>query len=138
MNNANEQRAYFTVTGDFDPEEISLKVGASSSRSWKKGEINSRTGLERKASRWSLDSRVPTSEPLEAHVRDVLQQLLANRSEFAAVSESYGGVVQVVGYFYTSFSGFGLAKADIDVLSTLGLELDCDFYYLSSSGREDS
>ena len=138
MNDANQQRAYFTVAGEFDPEDVSRIVGVPPSRSWKKGEINPKTGFERNASRWSLDSRLSSSEPLEAHVRDVLQQLLANAAGYTAVAESYGGVMQLVGYFYTSYPGFGLAKAEINDLSTLGLQLDCDFYYLYSTEREDS
>lgn len=138
MNEANQQRAYFTVAGEFDPEDVSRIVGVPPTRPWKKGEINPRTGLERKASRWSLDSRLSSSEPLEAHVRDVLQQPLANATVYAAVTENYGGVMQLVGYFYTSYPGFGLARTEINDLSKLGLQLDCDFYYLYSTEREES
>ena len=138
MNHSNEQRAYFTISGEFDPLDISRLVGILPSRSWRKGEINPRTGAEYNFSRWSLDSRLSLSASLEEHVRDVLQQLQDHAKAFAAVSNEHGGMLQLVGYFQGGYPGFGLNKADISALAALELELDFDFYDLSSPEPEDS
>lgn len=138
MSEENEQYAYFTVTGEFDPAELTHLVGVSPSDSWRKGELNPRNGLERKFSRWSLRSRLDKSADLEAHVTDVLEQLGANAPIFKVVSDEYGGVMQLVGYFHSYFPGFNLEPTSIKRLAEFGLTVDCDFYWLHSDAREDT
>jgi hypothetical protein len=58
MTEPNEQHAYFTICGAFDPAEISKLVGVTPTEAWVKGDMNLRTQLERKCSRWSLYSRL--------------------------------------------------------------------------------
>ncbi len=138
MTKPNEQYAYFSVVGDFDPDEISKRVGISPSFSWKRGEVNVQTQLERKSNRWSLYSRLDKTEPLENHVRDVLEQLEANLPEFQKLTSDFEGTLQLVGYFYTTYPGFSLDRGAVRAAAVLGLELDCDFYYLYSDKRENS
>ncbi len=83
MSQPNEQYAYFAVTGSFDPEEITRRTGISPGDSWRTGDLHPRTRLERKFSRWSLHSRLPRSQPLEAHIKDVLARLDQNPGVFA-------------------------------------------------------
>ncbi|HWQ52879.1 MAG TPA: DUF4279 domain-containing protein [Bryobacteraceae bacterium] len=99
MTEANQQYAYFTVTGDFDPADISELVVVTPTECWLKGDVNPRTQYERKFSRWSLYSRLERNCSLEEHIADVIQQLRENRSGFVEVSLKYGGVMQLVAYF---------------------------------------
>ena len=133
---SNEQYAYLSLVGEFDPETVSSRVGLTPSRAWRKAEINPKTQLQRKASRWCLNSRVDRMRPLEEHVQDVLQQMSANVLAFVEVAQDFGGVLQLVGYFYASYPGFGLDKETIGDLARFGLEIDCDFYYLCSEEQE--
>ncbi len=133
---SNEQYAYFSLVGEFDPEMVSLRVGLAPSRAWRKGEVNPKTQLERRTGRWCLDSRLDRIRPLEEHVRDVLQQMSANVPAFAEVAQQFGGVLQLVGYFYASYPGFGLDKGTVQNLASFGLEIDCDFYFLYSEEQE--
>ena len=132
----NEQYAYFSLAGEFDPDTVSSRVGVAPSRAWHKGEINPKTQLGRNASRWSLDSRLDHMRPLEEHVRDVLQQMSVNASTFVEVAQQFGGVLQLVGYFYASYPGFGLDRGTIQDLARFGLAIDCDFYFLYSEEHE--
>jgi hypothetical protein len=138
MTKDNEQYAYLTVVGDFRPESVTAKLGLERSEAWKKGDRNERTHLERKFSRWSIDSRLERSASLEDHVRDVLEQVLPNADRIRQVATEYKVWVQLVGFFYNNYPGFGMDRELISGLAQLNVGVDCDFYYLYSDSREDS
>ena len=120
----NKQYAYFTVVGEFDPEDISRQVGMRPSDCWMKGDIHPRTRLERKFSRWSLDSRLDRSVPLEAHIKDVLDQLDQRRDAFIQLTSCQDYcAMELVGLWNTGYPG---------------LHIDFDFYYVYSDRREDT
>ena len=138
MTDSNEQYAYFTVAGDFDPTEISRAVARQPNECWKKGDINPKTQLERQFSRWSLFSQLERQNPLEAHIQNVLDQLGSDTPAFQEISAQYGGVMQLVAYFKTDDPGFHLESRIVQQLASYGLSIDCDFYFLYASRREDS
>jgi hypothetical protein len=135
---ANEYRAYFTVTGEFDPASITEKLGLEPTSSWKRGERNEKTYLERKFSRWSLDSRLDKFVSLEEHIDDVLQQLKPSANEVRQVLKANDGGMQLVGWFYKDYPGLHFEKELIESLAEFELSVDFDFYYLYSDVREDS
>jgi Domain of unknown function (DUF4279) len=134
----NEYSAYFTVTGDFDPAEISDRLGLEPTSCWRKGDRNEKTHLERKFSRWSLDSRLDKFAPLEGHVADVLQQLKPAVARVKTALETYEGGMQLVGWFYKNYPGLHFDKDLIAKLAECELSVDFDFYYMYSDAREDS
>ena len=138
MTKDNEQYAYFTVVGDFDPKTITERLGIQPSESWQKGTLNERTHFERKFSRWSLHSRLDKYAALEEHVRDVLRQTQDHAAAIRDIGEQFECCVQLVGYFHNSYPGFGLDSELIAGLALLNASIDCDFYYLYSHEREDS
>ena len=138
MTKDNEQYAYFTVTGDFDPASITARVHLEPTEQWVKGSRNERTCLERKFSRWSLESRLERSVPLKDHVRDVLDQTLRSAEEITKISKEHAAYMQLVGWFYNDYPGFELDESIISGLAQLNVGIDCDFYYLYSDRREDS
>jgi hypothetical protein len=138
MTKDNEQYAYLTVTGDFDPGVITDRLGIQPSESWQKGARNERTHYERKFSRWSLNSRLDHSASLEDHVRDVLDQTRHRAAEIREIGKSLACWIQLVGYFHNDYPGFGLDRDLIAGLALLNVGVDCDFYYLYSHEREDS
>lgn len=138
MSQPNELYAYFTVTGEFNPEEVTRRLGVVPTDSWKKGDLHPRTGLERKFSRWCLYSRLARSEELETHVADVLAQMDNNPEAFVAVSKEYGGHMQLVGYFHETYPGLFFEASLIGGLARYGLSVDFDFYHLWSDAREDT
>jgi hypothetical protein len=134
----NEYRAYFTVTGEFDPAEITARLRLEPTSSWKKGDRNEKTHHERKFSRWSLDSRLGKFETLENQISDVLHQLQPHSEEIKVITKVYGGVMQLVGYFYCEYPGLHFESQQVIGLASLGLAIDFDFYYMYSDAREDS
>jgi Domain of unknown function (DUF4279) len=138
MTRPNEYRAYFTLVGEFDPADISRRLGLEPTSSWKKGDLNPRTQLERKHSRWNLDSRFEQSASLEEQVADVLKQLKPCSAAIRDLRVTVDGGMQLIGYFYTHYPGFGLDDGILSELAQLRLGIDCDFYYLHSDKREDS
>jgi hypothetical protein len=138
MTEPNEQYAYFSITGDFDPDDISRLAGVAPTESWRKGDVNPRTQLERKFSRWSLYSRLDRTRELEAHIVDVIEQLAGNKGRFADLSSKHDGVMQLVGCFKTNYPGLHLGRELVESLAEYALSIDCDFYYLYSDRREDS
>jgi hypothetical protein len=138
MTEPNEQYAYFTLTGDFDPADISKLIGATPTECWLKGSANPRTQLERKFSRWSLYSRLERNFSLEDHIKDVIQQLSENKSRFVEASLKHGGVMQLVAYFKSGYPGLDFEPELVKSLAEFSLSVDFDFYYLYSDRREDS
>ncbi len=138
MTEPNEQYAYFTLTGDFDPADISKLVGVTPTECWLKGEVNPRTHHERKFSRWSLYSRLGRNCCLEDHVMDVIQQLGENKSGFVEASSKHGGVMQAVAYFKSGYPGLDFQRELVKSLAEFSLSVDFDFYYLYSDSRDDS
>lgn len=138
MTEPNEQYAYFTITGDFDPAEITEVAGIAPSDSWRKGDVNPKTHLERTFSRWSLYSRLDRSRKLEDHVADVIEQMDAKKENFVALSLNYGGQMELVAYFKTNYPGIVFQRHLVEGLAEYELLVDFDFYYLYSDRREDS
>ena len=138
MTEPNEQYAYFTIAGDFDPGEISKLAEVTPTEFWRTGDVNARTKLARKFSRWSLYSRLPKAEALEDHIADVISQLDEHAPQFINLCSSHSGVMQLVGYFKTDYPGFHMDRELIERLARYGLSVDFDFYYLYSDNREDS
>ncbi len=100
----------------------------------------------RKSAQWAgadlralvLYSRQDRSQKLEAHIEDVIEQLAANKRCFVDISSTYGGHLQLVGYFHSYYPGLSLDRTILASLAEYALSVDFDFYYLYSDRREDS
>ncbi len=138
MTEPNEQYAYFTLTGDFDPADISKLLGVTPTECWLKGDVNPRTLRERKFSRWSLYSRLERNSSLEDHIMDVIKQLSENKSGFVDASSKHGGVMQLVAYYKSNYPGLDFERGLVKSLAEFSLSVDFDFCYLYSDSREDS
>jgi hypothetical protein len=134
----NEQYAYFAVGGDFDPAEITARVGIQPTECWCRGDVCSRTRRERTASRWKLYSRLDRGRELEVHIRDVLAQMGTNSEAFASLSKEFGGVMQLVAYLRRDYPGLHFDRDITEGLGRYALAVDFDFYWLYSSRREDT
>jgi hypothetical protein len=138
MTRPNEYKAYFSVTGDFDPIEITKLVGIQPSETWKKGDRNERTRYERKFSRWSLNSRLNEFAPLEDQIADVLAQMEPSVEAICGLRKTFSTYMQLVGWFHTDYPGMHFDEKLISGLARFQLSVDFDFYYMYSDRREDS
>lgn len=137
MARANEQYAYFSMAGEFAPDELTRRLGVTPDSAWAKGELHPRSGAARRFSRWSLESRLDHESSLEAHIADVLARMDAHAEAFAAVSREHGGYMQLVGYFYSGYPGLHFDAAIVAGLARYGLAVDFDFYHLGRDGHGD-
>ena len=138
MTEPNEQYAYFTITGDFDPADVSAELGTPATECWLKGSVNPRTQRERKFSRWSLQSRLARTCELEAHITDVIEQLEERKAAFIGLSLRHVATMQLVAYFKTDYPGLHLDRVTVEALAEYALDVDFDFYFWYSDKREDS
>jgi hypothetical protein len=86
-----------------------------------------------KCSHWELRSRLDMQAPLESHVKDVLDQLDANKSGFEQLSREFGGTLELVGYFLEARPGVHFEQEIVEKIAQYALSIDCDFY----NWRED-
>jgi hypothetical protein len=105
---------------------------------WRKGDLDPRTDCKRDSSRWILRSRLETTASLEAHVKNVLDQLDMNRAPFRQLSVEFNGVMQLVAYFYKDYPGLSFEPKLIERMAEYSLRMDCDFHDLQSERREGS
>ena len=122
------------------PEEVSAKLGLKPSKSWRAGDPHNAhpvPGKKRTESRWQIESRIARDAraELEDHVKDVLQQLAPCLDVAASLSRQHRGLMELVGYFHEYYPGLGFEASTIQRLAVLGVEVDCDFYYLASEEK---
>jgi hypothetical protein len=120
--------AYFHVRGSFDSDEITRSLGITPSETGREGDPLPNTSVARKSSIWGLRSRVEPTDPLEVHVRDVLDQLDANKGAFAKLSQDFDGTMQLVGYFREIEPGVHFDAELVERIAAYSLAIDCDFY----------
>jgi hypothetical protein len=119
--------AYFYITGAFEPDDITRKVGITPTYSVKVGEPG-RYIKNAKCSHWQLRSRLDAKEELELHVKDVLDQMDANKTAFEALSRELGGTMELVGYFSEHEPGVHFERGIVERIAQYALSIDCDFY----------
>lgn len=128
MPECDRQYAYFSITGSFNPDEITSLLRVIPTQSWAEGDPHPKNPSKRKFSKWSLYSRLDESEPIEKHVCDVLDQLDRNVEGFIHVSELHHGTMQMVGHFYAMYPGWSFDANTILRLARYSLCFDFDFY----------
>jgi len=64
-------------------------------------------------------------------VKDVLNQLDANKSEFEQLSREFDGTMELVGYFLKIRPSIHFEQQVVERIARYGLSIDCDFYNLS-------
>jgi hypothetical protein len=119
--------AYFCVKGSFEPDDITRRGGIPPTYAVKKGAAG-RYIKEAKWSIWQLHSRSGAQESLELHVKDVLDQMDANKSAFEELIRDLGGTMQLVGYFCEREPGIHFEQEIVERIAKYALSIDCDFY----------
>lgn len=135
MTETDECYAYFFVSGLFDPDEITQRVGIAPTRYFLEGDLVPRTRIRHKCSKWELHSRLSRFSNLELHISDVLAQLDANREAFKELSREFGGVLELVGYFHIANPTINFERQIVEQLAEYALEIGCDLYCLCSEEK---
>jgi hypothetical protein len=124
-----EISASYMLSGtDLDPAAITAATGIQPTSSRRAGDwiTYPRRTFRAAAGRWSVESRLPLSASLDAHLNDVFGQLslgwaalvrvgLSYEAEISCVVRSFGGDRPAIGFDRDVVRRTGELNADIDV-----------------------
>lgn len=68
----------------------------------------------------------------------MLTQLDSNPSAFRQLSTEFGGVMELVGYFYDCYPALTFERDVVERLAQYSLSVDCDFYYFVAEAKSSS
>ena len=119
--------AYFYFDGSLDPMEITRRTGLSPAAMMTRSEFDSPT-TKTQRSLWKLRSRLDLEAPLESHVKDILDQLDANKNEFVELSRELGGTMQLVSYSRENEPGLYFDQKTVSRIAEYSLRVNCNFY----------
>lgn len=113
-----------------DPASVTDRLGISPTKIKRKGERLHGTMVQ-KTDCWILESAMPREDcDLDHHVGDLLARVAPKKKEIRKVVDESFGRLTLVGYFNHANDGFRLKKEHVALISEMGLEVDCDLYFL--------
>jgi Domain of unknown function (DUF4279) len=87
-------------------------------------------GRKNQRNLWRLRSRLDLEAPLELQVKDILDQLDANKNEFVELSRELGGTMQLVCYSRENELGIYLDQKTVSRIAEYFLRINSNFYNL--------
>jgi len=139
MPDAEKNRAYaYLSVSEFScsVEELTQRIGLQPTQAWRAGEIVPPVRFPRKFSVWRLRSRLPSSEEVERHVVDVLNQVCGHEAVLHDIARDYKIRIQCVGYFNEYNPGFFLDADTVRRIAECGMTLDLDSYHFYTQKEE--
>jgi uncharacterized protein DUF4279 len=124
----NTQLAYLYLDSSLDPMEIAQRIGLPP-EAMKQSEPDL-PGRKNQRNLWRLRSRLDLEAPLELQVKDILDQLDANKNEFVELSRELGGTMQLVCYSRENELGIYLDQKTVSRIAEYFLRINCNFYNL--------
>jgi hypothetical protein len=119
--------AYFYFDGSLDPAEIVRRIGVSLATLVKQIDSDILAGKTR-SNVWKLRSRLDLEAPLESHVKDILDQLDANKNKFVELSRELGGTMQLVSYSSEDELSIYFDQKTVSRIAEYCLRVNCNFY----------
>jgi hypothetical protein len=133
----NTAYAYLSIDEFFCPvDELTKRVGLQPTKAWQVGDIFPPVPVPRKFSAWHLKSRLSSSEEVERHVLDVLDQIRGREAVFRDLSREFCVRMQCVGYYSDYNPGFRLESDVVRRVAECGMMLDLDAYHLFDDTQE--
>jgi len=113
------------------PTEIDTILGIKCDESWLKGDFRKGTKLRESKNGWIMNSRLSEYEPVEDHVRALLDRISPYIRNFKSVLDSAHVELSVAVYMYSDRTPvLNFDKATLSNLCELGASLDIDLYNL--------
>lgn len=125
--------AYFQLIGmEFDPDEITTKLGIKPTEIWRIGDLITSRGTRRhKQNGWSVYSQVEKSIYLEDYIKSVLEQLQPGWLPLVELCKRYDAEISCVIYYRSgSVPAIHFDKYLVEMAHQLNAEIDVDFYVL--------
>ena|SRR5580765_2613901 len=123
----NTQLAYLYLDSSLDPMEIARRIGLPPEAMKQSPDL---PGRKTQRNLWRLRSRLDLEAPLELQVKDILDQLDANKNEFVELSRELGGTMQLVCYSRENELGIYLDQKTVSRIAEYFLRINCNFYNL--------
>ncbi|MBI5773395.1 MAG: DUF4279 domain-containing protein [Verrucomicrobia bacterium] len=116
--------------------ELTQRIGLQPTEAWHAGDAALLPRPPRKFNVWHLRSRLPTSEDVERHIIDVLDQVRGREAVLREVARDYGITMECVGHFHEYYPGFALDAETVRRLGECGASIDLDFYHYFTEKQE--
>ena len=125
--------AGFKLTGaDFDPDEVTRRVGLEPTRTWRAGDIRRPGATAAKISCWSLYTDLEQTWDTDRHIAQVIDLLRPHIQSINAVRKELRLEAEFacVLYIRSKRPALHFDRAILDVVDALDAEIDVDIYVL--------
>jgi hypothetical protein len=128
---------YFSLSGDFEPDEISRQIGVEPSWFQRKGDINPGSGRPRLGAEWCLACTDDEYGDVADQIIMLVTKLKSKANVVAELSPKFFGTLNLVAYLNGTYPGFFLMASVVRDLASLNVDLDCKYIYANNEPIED-
>lgn len=119
-----------------DPSVVTKRLGLSPTSVWRRGDpLPSHPTATRNHSRWSLYSPLPLDSDVEKHLKALLPLLEAHADDLRVCATVFSVELCCAIYYEHTTAGIHLSADLLRRITTLGIPLDVDLYFLGDSSR---
>lgn len=124
--------AALTLTGAFDPAEITRQIGIEPTQTARRGDSIQKTKIRHKTDVWSLSTGKQESLDLDALVRMILDQIGERAPAVAAIRAalSLDAEIACAVYVEGQTPAISLDRETVARIAALGASIDVDLYIL--------
>jgi hypothetical protein len=128
---------HFRLSGDFDPDEITARIGVQPSCVLRTGDIHPDSGRPSGASYWWLRCADDADGDVSDQIISLIVKLRGVSQAVSELSAKFDGTMELVAYLDGNYPGFFLMASLVKDLASLNVDLDCKYIYASqNSSRE--
>ena len=121
-----------------DTDVVTQLAGFEPTEAWVVGQpTRKRPDVAHKHSRWTFESPLALSAPVEEHLDALLSVLETHADGVHAVSVRLPVEIVCAVYFRTFTPGFHLPQQLLSRVGALGLDIDFDLYFVGENGEPD-
>jgi hypothetical protein len=128
---------YFSLRGDFEPDDISQQLGLNPTWSQRKGDIHPGSGRPRLNDEWCVACAEDDFGDVADQISSLVTKLLPKAATVAELSTKFDGTMYLVAYLNGNYPGFFLHASIMRDLVSLNVDLDCEYIYASDEPIED-
>jgi hypothetical protein len=128
---------YFSLRGDFEPDDISRQLGLNPTWSQRKGDIHPGSGRPRLNDEWCLACADDDFGDVGDQIISLVVKLTPKATTVAELSTKFDGTMHLVAYLNGNYPGFFLTASILRDLASLNVDLNCEYIYVSNEPSED-
>ena len=128
---------YFSLLGDFEPDDISRQLGLSPTWFDRKGDISPVSGRPMQAAKWCLACTDDEYGDVADQIIMLVTKLKSKAATVAELSTKFSGTFKLVAYLNGNYPGFFLMARIVRDLASLDVDIDCKYIYASGEPIED-